>query len=282
MGTPRTGLDLRIGTSGYDYPEWRGSFYPPGLARKDFLGFYSERFDTLEINYTYYGQPRAEVFEGMLGRLRRPIDFSVKAYRRLTHERDLETLPETAREFRAGLDPLIRAGSLAAVLLEFPSSFHYSPRERLYLARLLDELGGVPLVVELRNAEWYGARVIEALRARDVGLCILDAPRLPGLPPIMDLVTGEIAYVRFHGRNSANWWTGDAGSRYEYLYSHEELAGWLPRLDALGAQAGKIRVYFNNHRRGNAAANACELARFVNSSRLLEDGRRWDPEPSCT
>lgn len=281
MKTSRPGLDLRIGTSGYDYPEWKGSFYPSGLARKDFLGFYSERFDTLEINYTYYDQPRVEVFEGMLGRLRRPVDFAVKACRCLTHERDTRTLSATAREFRAGLDPLIRTGSLAAVLLEFPSSFHYSPRERLYLARLLDELEGLPLVVELRNAEWYCARVLEALRARNVGLCILDAPRLPGLPPILDLVTGEIAYVRFHGRNTAAWWTGDAGSRYEYLYSCEELAGWIPRLGSLGDQAGKIRVYFNNHRRGNAAANACDLARIVTSSRLLEDGLRWAPEPSC-
>lgn len=262
-------LDLRIGTSGYDYPEWKGSFYPPDLSRKDFLGFYSEQFDTLEINYTYYGQPRPEVFEGMLGRLRRPVDFSVKAYRSLTHERDAGTLPAVAREFRTGLGPLIRAGRLAAVLLEFPSSFHYSPGERVYLARLLDELAGMPLVVELRNAEWYGVRVIEALRERNVGLCILDAPRLPGLPPVADLVTGELAYVRFHGRNAAAWWTGDAGTRYEYLYDPDELSSWLPRLGSLGSQAKKIRVYFNNHRRGNAAANALCLARLAASSGLL-------------
>ncbi len=262
-------LDIRIGTSGYDYPEWRGSFYPPGLARKDFLSFYSEQFDTLEINFTYYGQPRAEIFDRMLGRLRRPIDFAVKAYRNLTHERDARTLPATACEFRAGIDPLIRAGRLAAVLLEFPSSFHYSAGERVYLARLLDELEGIPLVVELRNAEWYSARVIEALRARNVGLCILDAPRLPGLPPVLDLVTADLAYVRFHGRNAFAWWTGDAGTRYEYFYSPEELSAWAPRLGSLGSQARKIRVYFNNHRRGNAASNARDFACLATSSGLL-------------
>jgi len=262
-------VDLRIGTSGYDYPEWRGAFYPKGLPRKDFLGFYSERFDTLEINYTYYGQPRAEVFQGMLDRLRRPIDFSVKAYRSLTHERDAGTLAASARQFRTGLEPLIRAECLAAVLLEFPSSFRYTTGERLYLARLLDELSGMPLVVELRNPEWYGARVIQSLRDRDVGLCILDAPRLPGLPLVSDVVTSDISYVRFHGRNAATWWSGDAGTRYEYLYDPEELSGWIPRLASLGSQARKIRVYFNNHRRGNAAANAGDLALLAASSRRV-------------
>ena len=261
-------FDLRIGTSGYDYPEWKGTFYPKDLARREFLGFYSERFETLEINYTYYGQPRAETFQGMLERIRKPIDFSVKANRSLTHERDAGTLPASARQFRAGLEPLIRAERLAAVLLEFPYSFHYSSGERLYLARLLDELAGMPLVVELRNAEWYGARVIESLRERSVGLCILDAPRLPGFPPISDLVTSDIAYVRFHGRNAAAWWSGDAGTRYEYRYSPQELSGWIPRLESLGSQAKKIRVYFNNHRRGDAASNAGDLALLAASARL--------------
>ena len=262
-------LDVRIGTSGYDYPEWKGSFYPIDLARKDFLGFYSESFNTLEINFTYYRQPRAEIFDRMLRRLRRPIDFSVKAYRTLTHDRDAGFLSTVVNEFRAGLQPLIHAGCLAAVLLEFPSSFHYSTGERLYLARLLDALEGMPLVVELRNAEWYSARVIEALRERNVGLCILDAPRLPGLPPVSDLITADLAYIRFHGRNASSWWTGDAGTRYEYLYNPEELSAWIPRLGSLASQARKIRVYFNNHRRGNAAANALDFVRLSISSSFL-------------
>lgn len=271
MELPIIGPDIRIGTSGYDYPEWKGSFYPVNIARKDFLGFYSELFNTLEINFTYYGQPRPEIFDKMLGRLRRPIDFSVKAYRTLTHERVLGSLPASAHEFRTGIRPLVQAGCLAAVLLEFPSSFHYCTGERIYLARLLDELEGLPLVVELRNAEWYSARVLEALRERNVGLCILDAPRLPGLPPAADLVTADFAYIRFHGRNASSWWTGDAGSRYEYFYNREELSAWVPRLGALGAQARRIRIYFNNHRRGNAAANALDFARLAASSGLLPD-----------
>lgn len=267
--SPMKSFNLRIGTSGYDYPEWRGVFYPEGLSRKEYLGSYSERFGTLEINYTYYGQPKAETLASMLARTRQPIDFSVKAHQSLTHERNSATLSASVKEFRAGVEPLRKAERLAAVLLEFPFSFHHNPEERRYLARLLGEMEGLPLVVEFRNAEWYGARVIESLRERKVGLCVIDTPRLEGLPPLSDLVTSDIAYVRFHGRNAQSWWTGDAGTRYEYLYSRDELSGWIPRLESMGAQAKKTRVYFNNHRRGDAAKNAQELAFLVASAHLV-------------
>jgi uncharacterized protein YecE (DUF72 family) len=138
----------------------------------------------------------------LLERTRRPIDIAVKAHRSLTHERDPRAPTAAVKEFRAGIDPLICANRLAAVLLEFPFSFHYTPDERRYLARVLEELHGLPLVVEFRNTQWYNARVFDSLRERKVGLCALDLPRLEGLPPLSDLVTSDIAYVRFHGRNS--------------------------------------------------------------------------------
>ena len=262
-------FDLRIGTSGYDYPEWKGVFYPDELSRTEFLGYYSERFDTLEINYTYYGQPKAETLQSMIERTRKPIDFSIKAHRSLTHERNTGGLSSAAREFRTGVEPLVKTDRLAAVLLEFPFSFHYTPDERRYLAKVLGTLEGLPLVVEFRNAEWYGARVIESLRQRNVGLCVVDLPRLEGLPPLSDLVTSDIAYIRFHGRNAENWWTGDSGSRYEYRYSQDELSGWIPRLESMGAQAKKTRIYFNNHRRGDAVSNAKELVSLVAAARLV-------------
>jgi nucleotidyltransferase/DNA polymerase involved in DNA repair len=111
------------------------------------------------------------------------------------------------------------------------------------------------------GADWYNARVIDGLKERRVGLCSVDAPRLEGLPPLSDLVTSDIAYVRFHGRNEATWWNDDAGSRYEYLYSKDELSAWVPRLEAMSTQAKKVRVYFNNHRRGDAPEDAAQKLR---------------------
>jgi uncharacterized protein YecE (DUF72 family) len=261
--------DLRIGTSGYDYPEWEGILYSKGIGRKEYLGAYSEVFPTVELDFTYYGMPKPDAMKQMLGRVRRPIDFAVKANQTLTHKIDPATWRDSLGEFLRGIAPLGESGRLCAILLEFPYSFHYKDNERRYLDKVLKALSAFPLVVEFRNAEWFSSRVIEGLKERRVGLCAVDVPRLEGLPPLSDLVTSDLAYVRFHGRNEKAWWSGDAGTRYEYLYSADELSGWLPRLEAMSAQAKTLRVLFNNHRRGDAARNAQELVRLAEKAKLL-------------
>jgi uncharacterized protein YecE (DUF72 family) len=269
MGIDEALPDLRIGTSGYDYPEWEGVFYPKGIGRKEYLGAYSQAFGSVELNFSYYGMPRAESIRRLLGQTRKPIDFSIKANKALTHEIAPATWSDSVAEFSRGIEPLGEAGRLCAVLLEFPYSFHYRDEERRYLDKVLKALSAFPLVVEFRGADWFNARVIDGLKARNVGLCSVDLPRLEGLPPLSDLVTSDLAYVRFHGRNGAAWWSGDAGSRYEYLYSRDALSAWLPRLEAMSTQAKKLRVYFNNHRRGDAPANAKELAALATAAKLI-------------
>lgn len=261
--------DIRFGTSGFDYPEWEGPFYPPGYGRKDYLAYYSQVFGTLELNFTYYGMPKAMQMRELMAKARKPIDFSVKANQTLTHKIDPATWGDSLTEFSRGIAPLQELGRLCAVLLEFPYSFHYEDDERRYLDKITRGLASFPLVVEFRNAQWYNARAIEGLKKRNIGLCALDLPRLEGLPPLSDLVTSDVAYVRFHGRNGASWWTGGAGSRYEYRYTKEELEPWVPRIEAMSTQAKKIRVYFNNHPRGDAPANAKELAALAAKAKLI-------------
>ncbi|MBU0927990.1 MAG: DUF72 domain-containing protein [Spirochaetes bacterium] len=267
--TPDSRCDIRVGTSGYDYPEWEGSLYPRGLGRSEYLGAYSEAFETLELNFSYYGMPKPAAMRAMAARTRRPIDFSVKANQALTHRIDPAGWKAAAAEFASGVAPLAEEGRLCAVLVGFPFSFRYRDDERRYLDRLLKELSSFPLVVEFRNADWFSSRVIEGLKARGVGLCAVDLPRLDGLPPVSDLVTSDLAYVRFHGRNGEAWWTGDSGSRYEYRYSAEELSSWLPRLEAMSVEAKRLRVFFNNHRRGNAPADAKALLGLARAAKLL-------------
>ncbi|MCE5257048.1 MAG: DUF72 domain-containing protein [Spirochaetaceae bacterium] len=261
--------DLRIGTSGYDYPEWEGVFYSSGIGRSEYLGAYSEAFDTVELNFSYYGMPKPQQMVTLLGKTRRPIDFSIKAHKSLTHSVDPGTWESSVDEFIRGVSPLAEANRLCAVLLEFPFSFHYRDNERRYLDRVLKALAIFPLAVEFRNAEWLNSRVIESLKTRNIALCALDMPKLEGLPPASDLVTSDIGYVRFHGRNAGAWWDGDAGSRYEYRYSKEELALWLPRIESMGIQAKKLRIYFNNHRHGNAATNARNLVDIARAAKLM-------------
>ncbi|HOV94465.1 MAG TPA: DUF72 domain-containing protein [Spirochaetales bacterium] len=266
----QSGCDLRIGTSGYDYPEWEGRFYRQGVGRSEYLGEYSEVFDTVELNFSYYNMPKAQRMQELLSRTRRPIDFAVKANKALTHVVDPASWDGSVREFSLGLEPLAAAGRLCAVLFEFPYSFHYEENERRYLDKVLRAFAAFPLAVEFRNAQWLNARVIEGLRARDVALCALDMPRLEGLPPVSDLVTSsKLAYVRFHGRNEAMWWDGDNASRYDYLYSKDELAGWIPRIETMSTQTQRLRIYFNNHKGANAAFNARDFTRLAKDARLL-------------
>jgi uncharacterized protein YecE (DUF72 family) len=261
--------DLRIGTSGYDYTEWEGVFYPKGIGRNEYLSTYSETFDTLELNFSYYGMPKAAQMKSILSRTRKPIDFAIKAHQSITHKINPSTWSTDVLEFITGVAPLAEADRLCAILLEFPYSFHYRPEERRYLDKVLHAFGSYPIVVEFRNAEWITARVIDELKKRNVALCTLDMPRLEGLPPESDLVTADLAYVRFHGRNSETWWTGDAGTRYEYLYSKEELSSWVPRIERMSIQTKRLRVFFNNHRRGDAAINARGLISLLTSAKLL-------------
>lgn len=255
--------EIRIGTSGYDYLDWRGAFYPAGVERSGFLPYYGSLFSTVELNFSYYRIPGEKQTAGILARGGGELDFSIKAHESLTHRVDPETWRDSLRAYRAGIVPLAESGRLAAVLLQFPYSFHYTPANRRYLDALLGEMSGLPLAVEFRIAEWHNNRVFDALRKRGVAFCSVDEPALKGLPPPLDIVTAPLAYVRFHGRNDRAWWGSDAAARFDYLYDEKELRGWIPRIKSMMASAEKMRIYFNNHRRGQAPANALLLRRLL-------------------
>ena len=123
--------EILIGTSGFYYEDWVGPFYPPAMAKKDFLAFYSEAFSVLELNFTYYRLPKASQAEQMIDRSGGGLTFVVKAHRGLTHEISDISLKETLSLFLEGISPFMEKGSLGAVLLQFPQSFHYTTKNRI-------------------------------------------------------------------------------------------------------------------------------------------------------
>lgn len=265
--------ELLIGTSGYDYPEWKGILYPTDLKREEFLSFYAEHFNALEINYTYYGMPNEYQMSSMVTRSSGRLRFSVKAHRTLTHSVNISAWRDDAREFRKALYPLVNRSLLASVLLQFPQSFHYAVDERKYLDSLISEFEGLPLVAEFRHASWQNERVYEGLRKRNVVWCVCDVPSLRNLPTLAQLppvsprqsgagagagaFTG--AYFRFHGRNAETWHGTNARDRYDYLYRDDELERFLPVITSLSSQASIVQIYFNNHAKGNAVVNAQKM-----------------------
>jgi len=249
--------DILVATSGYSYDDWREVFYPEGLPKADFLRYYALFFPFVELNFSYYAMPKARNLAAMAARTPEGFLFSLKAHSSLTHEVGPGWRTQAA-DFARAAAALAEPGRLAAVRVQLPYRFHHTPDNRAYLAALLDALAPLPLVVEFRNDEWRGERVYDELERRGVGAAMVDRPELPGLPSVDERVTGGLGYLRYHGRNAEAWWTGDATSRYDYLYSTEELAATAPRLRRM-AKAATLLVAFNNHARGNAVRNAREL-----------------------
>jgi uncharacterized protein YecE (DUF72 family) len=260
---------ILIGTSGYSYTEWVGPVYPPGTKQEDYLSLYSKLFATVELNFSYYQMPKAAQLAKMLETAGPDLTFSIKAHQTLTHKIAPDGWEDEAKAFLEALEPLQRDKRLDAVLFQFPFSFHYDTKNRRYLDKLLTFFKEVPAAVEFRGDDWYNSRVIGAMKDRRIALASLDMPAMKGLPPAMDVVTSSLAYIRLHGRNQETWWGADSAARYDYRYSDKELEALGDRIKRVVIQADKILVYFNNHPRGQAVANAQTLIKILEKAGLL-------------
>ena len=220
---------LYVGTSGYAYKEWTDAgFYPAGIKSREMLSFYAGRFPAAELNYTWYQMPRAETIERQRRAGAAGVLFAAKLTRTLTHEVDPDNWEKGAAHYREGIAPLMQAGQLAALLIQFPSSFTRTQPNRSHLAALLDALGGLPLAVEFRHQSWVHDRVFAELERRRVTLVSVDEPDLPGLFPALDVVTcPDLFYARFHGRNAAGWRSGNMQNQFDYTYSDDQLREWV-------------------------------------------------------
>jgi len=282
--------DLRIGTSGWNYPSgkgtWNGVFYPPPRRRPkgfDELSFYAEHFNTVEVNSTFYAQPRPEITRGWAQRTPPGFEFSVKLFQKFTHprmfrERVARGLPADARDdtqaiaslaqpndadldaFRRGLDPLASAGRLGALLAQFPPSFKDDPPSRDYLEQLLRALADYPVAVELRHKSWSDriSATLTLLNGFKAAWVQIDEPKFQFSirQNYLPNVTG-FYYMRLHGRNAAKWWRHDKSEdRYDYLYSADELQEFTETADAARQLVKKLYLYANNHFSAKSVANA--------------------------
>lgn len=274
--------NLRIGTSGWNYPTgrgtWNGIFYPTKprrTAKFDELAYYAEHFDTVEINTTFYGQPRPEVARNWAERTPDGFEFSLKLYQRFTHPRmhgrgataadGLKTVPYSLDEeamdaFRRGIEPLAAAGKIGALLAQFPPSFKHSPESEAYLHALLQRLHDYPVAVELRHRTWsdHFGSTLDLLNSHNAALVQIDEPKFRSsirqnqLPNVT-----AFYYMRLHGRNAAQWWKHDkAEDRYNYLYSADELRFFSDTADAARRLVKKFHLYFNNHFAAKGVVNA--------------------------
>jgi uncharacterized protein YecE (DUF72 family) len=239
---------IRLGTSGFSYDDWIGPFYPADLPKGEWLSYYAAEFDTVELNVSYYRIPTRKMVSGWVEKTPDTFLFSVKAHRSITHDRT----DQGFEEMLEALEPMAAAGKLGCILAQFPYSFQPTPQNYAYLDLLRREFPLMPVVVEFRHAAWVQPKTFDFLAERDLGYCCVDEPRLRGLMPPAVVVSGPLAYVRFHGRNAEKWWDHEeAWERYDYEYSLPELQEWLPNFQKL-RPAPLTLVYANNHYKGKS------------------------------
>jgi len=279
---------VAVGTCGYSYKDWVGPVYPLGMKSAQMLEFYARRFVTVEIDATYYRVPGIATFESMARRTPAGFRFAAKLPGSATHlpEPGTGRVHDDVSVLRRNLQPLIESGKFTCILAQFPNSFHPNDATRDYLAALREALDDVALVVEFRHREWQTHETLDLLRALGIGLVNVDEPHFKTLPRESSDVTAPIAYVRFHGRNAANWWRGTNETRYDYLYEPEELAPWVDRIGDMAAdpRVHQVLAYFNNHRRGQAVRNAEMFEdmlkrKFPDLVERVEPAEGWEPMP---
>src|SRR5215212_4520306 len=287
---------ILIGTSSWTDPTLvkEGHFYPPDASSAEKrLRYYASQFPLVEVDSTYYFPPSESNSVLWIERTPPEFTFNIKAYSLLTNHptkreslyKDLqeaapadkknvyreqlpdEVVEEVWQRFRDALMPLHSAGKLGAVLFQFPQWFVISKASKAYIEEVATRLPDFRVAIEFRHKSWMREDNVDEtlgfLRERNLPYVCVDMPQGfdSSLPPVADATADDLAMVRFHGRNTKNWnmKTETATPRFQYLYSREELADWVPKVEHLAEQTRETPVLMNNCYRDFGVRNAQDL-----------------------
>jgi uncharacterized protein YecE (DUF72 family) len=292
--------EIRIGTCSWADESLSKYWYPPEVKAAERLAYYAERFDTVEVDSTYYRLPVEEMVARWAERTPDGFVMHVKAFAVMTrHPVKLEQLPPDLRDeakvdergrvdrpsrelraevfqrFLAALEPLRATGKLGGILFQLPSYIVYKPASLEYLEWSRAQLRREDVLVEFRHRSWLDdenrAATLAFLEGLGATHVIVDAPKTEArnLVPTVLALTSPTAYVRFHGRNAATWNVRgrSAAERFDYLYSDEELAEWVEPLHELADQSEAAYALLNNN--GRSPANGGFVAQAATNALAL-------------
>lgn len=231
-----------LGTSGYNYPEWRGTFYPEKFPTAKMLAYYAERFDTVEVNYTFYRIPTEKLLAGWAAGTPDGFRFTLKAPRRITHDAKLQRCEELTQTFCRTARTL--GPKLGVLLFQLPPTFKRDDGVLQAFVETLPE--GTRAAFEFRHASWHDDRVFDLLRARNLALCIADSEKMS--TPVV--ATADYAYFRLR----------DEG------YQGADLTRWADTIRNL-AGPQDVFIYFKHEESGKGPAFAAQLRSLLNSDR---------------
>ncbi len=277
-------------------------FYPPeAKSAEDRLRYYQGQFDVVEVDSSYYAMPSEVTSKLWVERTEQEFTFDIKAFRLFTNHptpasalpsdikgelpaklvnqkanlymRDIpsELVNELWSRFEQALAPLKEREKLGVVLFQFPPWFSFSTKQLDYIVYCKAMLPDYDLAIEFRNSSWLSndnqANTIDFLRRNDLAFVCVDEPQgfTSSVPPVAE-ATANTALVRYHGRNTQMWESksATANQRFNYLYSEQELAEWVPKINHLADKAKQVHVLFNNHYRDKAVSNAKQMKILLN------------------
>lgn len=279
---------ILVGTSSWADPGFIKEWYPPGMPAGERLPWYSERFECVEVNSSFYAVPERSTVNRWCEVTPEGFVFDVKLHRLLSrHSAGLDSLPPELRESAAttargrveltpelesglirallqAIEPLERAGKLGALLLQLTPAFSPRRNELEDLEPLVEAVAPRRLAIELRNRRWVeDERITETLGwFSDHGLAFVgvDAPpgdEIPLMPPLDAVTRDDLAYMRIHGRNLEGYMHGKSvAARFGWIYGDEELREIEGRVRGLAEEAGEVHVFFNNNRDDDAPTAA--------------------------
>ena len=238
----QTTPELRIGTSGYQYDHWKQRFYPEDLPKKQWFGWYADRFDTVEINNTFYHLPKVDTFKAWHDQTPPGFRYAVKFSRYGSHIKKLKDPEGPIQQFVDGVAHL--GAYLGPILVQLPPRWHVNVErlERFLAAAPRDQRWAV----ELRDPSWLCDEVYAVLRAHNAALCLHDM-----LPDHPREITADWVYLRYHG------------DHYQGSYSHQFLAAEARRIKEYLRDHMDVYAYFNNDQNAYSVFNALDLRRDV-------------------
>ncbi len=280
---------LRIGTAGWSYKDWIGPFYSQQQSRDyDWLEFYSQYFNCVEVNSTYYTYVSPSTVRGWVNKVSDKDDFvfTIKMHQDFTHKRKFTD--ENIKAFTKNLEILAKANRLAGILIQFPYSFAFNNVTAEYVQKLSEIFHEYNKFVEVRHKSWSNSEVYKFFNELDLTFCTIDQPQIGEAIPFEPIITNDKAYLRFHGRNREAW-LGSIKSfgkekssenpdeaykqqslRYDYLYSPGELVEISQKIKEVYDKVKEVFVIMNNHPQGKGVANAFELMHLLKNQMKIK------------
>lgn len=266
---------FHIGTAGWSYKDWVPNFYPKQQTKDfDWLKFYTASFNCVEVNSSYYVYLSPKIVESWIRKIEDVEDFlfTIKLHQDFTHNRKYDKTG--VKSMYDNLMMLERAERLGGLLIQFPYSFQFNDANAEYLRILNDTFSNYKQFIEVRHSSWNRKEALDFIKTLDITLCTIDQPEIGKAIQFVPIITNDIAYLRFHGRNAEAWKKSFANfgkeqsyyqqsERYHYRYTQGELAEVLQKIRLIYDKVKKIFIIMNNHPQGNAVVNAKEFMEML-------------------